>query len=99
MLIKYQNIKFDVLKVKIIGIIIEISISKIRKIIIIKKKCKEKGSRADIFGSNPHSKGDMDSKFKFDFFERINAKVKTIVVNNLRKMKELIMLKINYIKN
>lgn len=91
-LIKYQNIKFDELKVKIIGIIIEISISKIKKIIMIKKKCNEKGSRADIFGSNPHSNGDRHSKFKFDFFDRVNAKVKIIVVSNVRKIKELIML-------
>ena len=39
-----------------------ISTSKIRKIIASKKKRKEKGSRADLIGSNPHSKGELFSR-------------------------------------
>lgn len=33
------------------------SISKIKKMIAIKKKCRENGKRGRVFGSNPHSKG------------------------------------------
>jgi len=48
-----------------VNIIIDISnkstnsTSKIMKITAIRKKRDEKGSRADIFGSNPHSNGDL----------------------------------------
>jgi hypothetical protein len=37
------------------------SISKIKKIIAIKKNCKEKGSREQFEGLNPHSNGDLFS--------------------------------------
>jgi hypothetical protein len=36
-----------------------ISTSKIMKITAIKKNRDEKGSRAEFFGSNPHSNGDL----------------------------------------
>lgn len=62
-------------KIVIMGIIRVISISKIRKIIKIKKKCKEKDRRGVLCGSNPHSKGDNFSKSLFLFFERKIAKV------------------------
>jgi hypothetical protein len=39
-----------------------ISTSKIMKITAIKKKRDEKGSRAEFFGSNPHSNGDLFSR-------------------------------------
>jgi len=39
-----------------------ISTSKIRKIIARRKNRKEKGSRADLIGSNPHSKGEFFSR-------------------------------------
>ena len=39
-----------------------ISTSKIRKIIARRKKRKEKGSRADLIGSKPHSKGEFFSR-------------------------------------
>lgn len=39
-----------------------ISTSKMRKIIANKKNRKEKGSRADLIGSKPHSKGDLFSR-------------------------------------
>ena len=39
-----------------------ISTSKIRKIIARRKNRREKGSRADFIGSNPHSKGDLFSR-------------------------------------
>lgn len=41
-----------------------ISTSKIKKITANKKNRKEKGSRADPIGSNPHSKGDLFSRSK-----------------------------------
>lgn len=39
-----------------------ISMSNTRKMTASKKKRREKGSRADLFGSNPHSKGDFFSR-------------------------------------
>ena len=39
-----------------------ISTSKIRKIIASKKNRREKGSRADLIGSKPHSKGEFFSR-------------------------------------
>jgi hypothetical protein len=39
-----------------------ISTSKIKKIIVIKKNRKENGSREDLLGSNPHSKGEFFSR-------------------------------------
>lgn len=54
--------KFTNLNKGIIGKIKAISTSKIKKITVIKKKCKEKGIRADDLGSNPHSNGDDFSR-------------------------------------
>lgn len=39
-----------------------ISTSKIKKIIANKKNRKEKGKRADLIGSNPHSNGELFSR-------------------------------------
>ena len=60
-------------KIKIKGNNKAISTSKIKKITAIKKNRKEKGNRADVLGSNPHSKGELFSRSKNDFFERIEA--------------------------
>ena len=49
------------------GISRVISTSKIRKIIAIKKKRRENGSRADPLGSNPHSNGDLFSRSEIIF--------------------------------
>jgi len=54
--------------VKINGISNVISTSKIKKITAIKKNCREKGNRADLFGSNPHSKGLLFSRSVNVFF-------------------------------
>lgn len=59
--------------VTIIGKINAISTSKIRKIIAIKKKCKEKGSREEDLGSKPHSKGEHFSRSRTIFFDRTVA--------------------------
>jgi len=45
-----------------------ISMSKIMKITAIKNR-DEKGSRAEFFGSNSHSKGDLFSRSSFIFLE------------------------------
>jgi hypothetical protein len=58
-----------------------ISTSKIIKITAIKKNRDEKGSRAEFFGSNPHSKGDLFSRSSFIFFE-INVVSTMIAVDN-----------------
>jgi hypothetical protein len=38
---------------------------------VIKKKCRENGIRAEDLGSNPHSNGEHFSRSLNDFFERI----------------------------
>ena len=43
--------------------------SKIMKITVIKKNRDEKGSRAEFFGSNPHSNGDLFSRSSFIFLD------------------------------
>jgi hypothetical protein len=48
---------------------IEISTSKIRKMIVIIKNWIEKGIRGWDLGSNPHSNGENFSRLKFFFFE------------------------------
>lgn len=55
--IKLKYNILEILKFKIIGRMIEISISKIKKIIAIKQKFNEKGIRDLLNGSNPHSNG------------------------------------------
>ena len=56
-----------------------ISTSKIRKIIANKKNRKEKGKRADLIGSNPHSKGDLFSRSLIARFAKTQPKAITIV--------------------
>ena len=62
---------FVILKIVASGSRSVISTSKIRKIIAIKKNRREKGSRADPFGSNPHSNGEFFSRSLIVFFEII----------------------------
>lgn len=58
-----------------------ISTSKMRKIIAIKKKCIEKGSRDDDFGSKPHSNGDLFSRSMIIFFAvRFNIIIRIILI-------------------
>lgn len=57
-----------------------ISTSKIKKITAIKKNCKEKGIRADDFGSNPHSNGDLFSRSMKVFFEIVLAIIIIIIL-------------------
>jgi hypothetical protein len=51
------------------GIISVNSISKIKKITAIKKNRTENGSRADLLGSNPHSKGEGFSRSNISFLK------------------------------
>jgi hypothetical protein len=57
-----------------------ISTSKIIKITAIRKNRDEKGSRAEFFGSNPHSNGDLFSRSSFIFFD--NSVVNTIMADD-----------------
>lgn len=61
---------------------IEISISKIRKTIAIKKNRIENGIRDVFFGSNPHSKGEAFSRSKIVFLEN---KVEIMIKRDLIK--------------
>ena len=82
----------------IIGKINAISTSKMRKIIAIKKKKKEKGIREELKGLNPHSKGDIFSRIILDFKdkkEEIIITIKEIKKNSNDKTSKL---KIIYIK-
>lgn len=66
-----QIFKLENFIVKIIGSKRVISTSKIRKIIVIKKNRNENGIRELLIGLNPHSNGDIFSRFNFIFFEII----------------------------
>jgi hypothetical protein len=71
----------DVDKVTGIGSNSAISTSKIMKITAIRKNRDEKGSRAEFFGSNPHSNGDLFSRSSLIFFE-INVAISIIADDN-----------------
>jgi hypothetical protein len=73
-----HDFMFDVNIVIGIGSSSAISTSKIIKITAIRKNRDEKGSRAEFFGSNPHSNGDLFSRSSLLFFEIKVAK--TIIV-------------------
>jgi hypothetical protein len=71
---------FDVVITMVIGSNKAISTSKIRKITAIKKNRKENGRRADLFGSNPHSNGELFSRSSIFFFDKSDVNVITAVV-------------------
>lgn len=80
------------------GISIVISISKIKKIILTKKKWILNGNRLSDKGSNPHSNGDDFSWFKLFFFEIKIHKINIIQEIN-KVINEIIMIiNIIYIK-
>ncbi|GHU53267.1 hypothetical protein FACS189496_4500 [Bacilli bacterium] len=78
-LISIHDFMFDVVIVIGIGSNSAISTSKIMKITATKKNRDENGSRAEFFGSNPHSKGDLFSRSSWVFFEISVAAVITMV--------------------
>lgn len=52
----------------------------------IKKNRKEKGRREDLFGSNPHSKGEHFSRSAMVFFERYEANIiTTLEINRINE--------------
>lgn len=79
-----QDLIFVICKIEESGKRRVISTSKIKKITAIRKNRREKGSRADPFGSNPHSNGDLFSRSEIIFFERIEAIIITKV--EIKKM-------------
>lgn len=85
-------------KVKIKGINNVISISKIKKIKLIKKNWILNGMRLLFNGSNPHSKGEDFSRLLIFFFDKI--KLINIINNEINIINRLIInkLKIIYIK-
>ncbi|XP_049847680.1 uncharacterized protein LOC126302173 [Schistocerca gregaria] len=81
-----QIIMSEVLKIITIGRISAISTSKIKKITAIRKNRIENGIRADLFGSNPHSNGDLFSRSLINFFDSVVARIITIIgIINLMK--------------
>lgn len=80
-------ISLEIFKRIIMGIISEISISKIKKIIAIKKNCNENGFRGKDLGSNPHSNGEDFSRSIIDFLEKIFTI--TIIMIVIKKIKNI----------
>ena len=73
-----------------------ISTSKIRKIMAMRKNRSEKGSRADPFGSNPHSNGDLFSRSAIVFFARsVEIIITTVAIIRIMRM-DIIAININY---
>lgn len=83
-LVAVHTNKFENFIITIIGRIKAISTSKIKKIIAIRKNCKEKGSREEDLGSNPHSKGEFFSRSMTDFFESSEANNMTTIEMMIR---------------
>jgi len=64
------------------------STSKIRKITAIRKNCTEKGNRADLIGSNPHSKGEgfsrsINSFLAKDIFTAMRVIEIAVIIGNI----------------
>lgn len=74
----------EIFIVKINGINNVISTSKIKKITAIKKNWIENGSRLDLLGSNPHSKGLLFSRSINVFLEIIEANI--IIIKEIKKI-------------
>ena len=66
---------------------IEISISKIKNTIAIKKNRIENGIREVFLGSNPHSNGDTFSRSKIVFFENsVDNKIRRdLIITAIKK--------------
>jgi len=94
-LISIHDFIFEVIIVIGIGNSSAISTSKIMKITAIKKNRDENGSRAEFFGSNPHSNGDLFSRSSFIFFEI--SVVKTIIAADNRIARVAVVVIINII--
>lgn len=86
----------EIFIIEIDGIIKAISTSKIKKIIVIRKKCNENGKREEDFWSNPHSKAEIFSRSKLFFLEIIIHNI--IIIFAIIKMikNDISIVKINY---
>lgn len=73
-----------------------ISTSKIKKIIVIKKNCIEKGKREEDFWSNPHSNAEAFSRSNRDFFEIIIHNIINTFAIKKMIVSEVIIVVINY---
>lgn len=76
-----------------------ISTSKIKKITAIRKNRREKGSREDLLGSKPHSKGDLFSRSTIEFLDSKDANNITIDVIKIKTTPKESMTKITYFEN
>jgi hypothetical protein len=72
---------FDVVITIVIGRSRAISTSKIRKITAMRKNRSENGRRADLFGSNPHSNGDLFSRSSMIFLDSSDVIIMITVVS------------------
>jgi hypothetical protein len=94
-----QIVRFDVGRIAIIGRRRAISTSKIKKITAIRKNRRENGSREDLLGSNPHSKGDLFSRSVMGFLDKIEARPITTVDRRIRMVAIIEIIKIIYPEN
>jgi len=97
-----QILKFEELRVIIIGKIKAISTSKIKKIIAIKKNRIENGIREELKGLNPHSKGDNFSRSWLFFFAKTVDSFITImeiIKKIIAKINKLKIIYINFFLN
>jgi len=75
-----------VIKIKGIGKMRVISTSKIRNKTARRKNWMEKGERADFFGLNPHSNGDIFSWSEEDFLKMTEEiRGRTIEINKIKE--------------
>lgn len=65
----------------------------------IKKNRRENGRRAEVLGSNPHSNGDDFSRSSIIFFDKIEAKLITIVDKIMMNKVMIVIMKIIYLVN
>jgi hypothetical protein len=96
-LITIHDFMFDVVTTIVIGRSKAISTSKIKKITAIRKNRSEKGSRADLFGSNPHSNGDLFSRSSIPFVASTEVNTITIIVNVIVIVVAVATFKITYL--
>ena len=96
-LIIIHDSMFDDNITTVIGNSSAISTSKIKKITAIRKNRNEKGSRADLFGSNPHSNGDLFSRSSMFFFDNKDVKIITVVVITRATVAVIVIVVITYL--
>src|SRR5215475_9648828 len=96
-LISIHDLMFEVIIVIGIGSNSAISTSKIMKITAIRKNRDENGNRAEFFGSNPHSNGDLFSRSSFIFFEINVVRIIIAADNNMASIAVVVIISIIYL--